>query len=215
MNIVLLGAPGSGKGTQAQAICRMLGVPQVSTGDIIRAAIRERTELGLQFKAHADAGVLVPDGLVNRLVDIRLAQPDCARGFLLDGYPRTLAQARWLDAALAGRGRAIDRVLTFDVDEAATLERITGRRSDPDTGRTYHVRFDPPPAEIAARLVQRPDDSETVLRRRLAEYREKTAPLVPLYERRGLLRRVDGEGAVAEVRRRVMEALGVDVPAFS
>ena len=215
MNIVLLGAPGSGKGTQAQEICRMLGVPQVSTGDIIRSAIREQTALGLEFMSYANAGALVPDDLVNRLVKGRLAQCDCALGFLLDGYPRTLAQAEWLDAALAERGRAIDRVLSFDVDEAAILERITGRRSDPETGRTYHVRFDPPPAEIAARLVQRPDDSETVLRHRLAEYREKTAPIVPYYERRGLLRRVDGEGAVADVRRRVMEALGVEVPAFS
>ncbi len=215
MNIVLLGAPGSGKGTQAQEICRMLGVPQVSTGDIIRSAIREQTALGLEFTSYANSGALVPDDLVNRLVKGRLAQCDCARGFLLDGYPRTLAQAEWLDAALVATGRRIDRVLSFDVDEAAILERITGRRSDPDTGRTYHVKFDPPPAEIAARLVQRPDDSETVLRHRLAEYREKTAPIVPYYERRGLLRRVDGEGDVAEVRRRVMEALGADVPAFS
>ena len=215
MNIVLLGAPGSGKGTQAQAICRMLSVPQVSTGDIIRSAIREQTALGLEFTSYANAGELVPDDLVNRLVEGRLAQCDCARGFLLDGYPRTLAQAQWLDAALAERGRAIDRVLSFDVDEAAILERITGRRSDPETGRTYHVRFDPPPAEIAARLVHRPDDSEAVLRHRLAEYREKTAPIVPYYESRGLLRRVDGDGAVADVRRRVMEALGVGVPAFS
>ena len=190
-------------------------MPQVSTGDIIRSAIREQTALGLEFMSYANAGALVPDDLVNRLVKGRLAQCDCAGGFLLDGYPRTLAQAEWLDAALAERGRAIDRVLSFDVDEAAILERITGRRSDPETGRTYHVRFDPPPAEIAARLVQRPDDSETVLRHRLAEYREKTAPIVPYYERRGLLRRVDGDGDVADVRRRVMEALGVGVPAFS
>lgn len=215
MNIVLLGAPGSGKGTQAQTICRALEVPQVSTGDIIRSAIREQTALGLEFKSYADAGELVPDDLVNRLVDSRLAQCDCAAGFLLDGYPRTVAQAEWLDAALAGHGRRIDCVISFEVADALILERITGRRSDPETGRTYHVRFDPPPAEIAARLVQRPDDSETVLRRRLAEYREKTAPIVPHYERRGLLRRVDGEGAVADVRRRVMEALGVGVPAFS
>ncbi len=213
MNIVLLGAPGSGKGTQAQAVCRLLGVPQVSTGDIIRSAIGKQTALGLEFKAYADAGELVPDDLVNRLVDSRLAQCDCAPGFLLDGYPRTLAQAQWLDVALAERSRAIDRVLSFEVDEAAILERITGRRSDPETGRAYHVRFDPPPAEIAARLVRRPDDSETVLRHRLAEYREQTAPIVPYYERRGLLRRVDGDGTVADVRRRVMEALGVGVPA--
>ncbi|HSP92826.1 MAG TPA: adenylate kinase [Vicinamibacterales bacterium] len=215
MNIVLLGAPGSGKGTQAQAICRTLGVPQVSTGDIIRSAIREQTALGLEFTSYANAGALVPDDLVNRLVQGRLAQCDCARGFLLDGYPRTLAQAEWLDAALVATGRRIDRVISFDVEDAVILERVTGRRSDPDTGRTYHVKFDPPPAAITSRLAQRPDDTEAVLRRRLAEYQEKTAPIVPFYERQGLLRRVSGEGGVEDVQRRVMEALGVGVPAFS
>ena len=165
MNVVLLGAPGAGKGTQAQTICRALDVPQVSTGDIIRSAIRDQTALGLEFMSYANAGALVPDDLVNRLVEGRLAQCDCARGFLLDGYPRTLAQAEWLDAALAAGGRRIDRVISFDVEDAVILERITGRRTDPETGRTYHVRFDPPPADIASRLVQRPDDTEAVLRR--------------------------------------------------
>jgi adenylate kinase len=207
MNVILLGAPGAGKGTQAQTICRVLAVPQVSTGDIIRAAIREQTALGLEFKSYADAGALVPDDLVNRLVDSRLVQCDCEAGFLLDGYPRTLAQAEWLDGALAGRGRRIDRVISFEVDDAAILGRVTGRRTDPATGRTYHVTFDPPPVEIMHRLVQRPDDTEAVLRRRLAEYREKTAPIVPYYERQGLLRRVNGEGPVEEVRRRVLAAI--------
>jgi adenylate kinase len=215
MNVILLGAPGAGKGTQAHVICRVLGVPQVSTGDIIRSAIREHTALGLEFRAYADAGALVPDDLVNRLVDSRLAQGDCARGFLLDGYPRTLAQAEWLDVALAGHGRRIDRVISFNVDDGVILQRITGRRTDPDTGRVYHLLFDPPPAEIMSRLVQRPDDTEEVLRRRLAEYREKTAPIVPYYERRGLMRRVDGEGAVADVKRRVLEALGVGEAAIA
>jgi adenylate kinase len=210
MNVILLGAPGSGKGTQAQTICRVLRVPQVSTGDIIRSAIRNQTALGLEFRSYADAGSLVPDELVNRLVENRLAQCDCARGFLLDGYPRTLEQAEWLDAALAASGRPIDRVISFDVDDAVILERITGRRTDPETGRTYHLRFNPPPAEIAPRLVQRPDDTEAVLRRRLTEYREKTAPIVPHYERRNLLHRVNGEGAVADVKRRVLDALGVE-----
>lgn len=209
MNVILLGAPGTGKGTQAQTICRVLDVPQVSTGDIIRSAIREQTALGLEFKSYADAGALVPDDLVNRLVEHRLAQCDCATGFLLDGYPRTLAQAEWLDAALAAGGRRIDRVISFEVDDAVILERITGRRTDPETGRTYHVTFDPPPAGIAPRLVQRPDDTEAVLRRRLAEYREKTAPIIPYYDRQGLLRRVSGEGGVDQVQRRVMDALGV------
>jgi len=214
MNVILLGAPGSGKGTQAQTICRMLGVPQVSTGDIIRSAIREQTALGLEFQSFANAGALVPDDLVNRLVESRLAHCDCEGGFLLDGYPRTIAQAEWLDAALAGHGRRVDRVISFEVDDAVILKRITGRRTDPGTGRVYHLTFDPPPADVAARLVQRPDDTEAVLRRRLMEYRDKTEPIVPYYDRRGLLRRVNGEGAVADVERRVMEALGVQQAAI-
>ena len=209
MNVILLGAPGTGKGTQAQTICQVLRIPQISTGDIIRSAIREQSALGLEFKTYADAGALVPDDLVNRLVQSRLAQCDCAGGFLLDGYPRTVAQAEWLDAALAREGRRIDRVISFEVDDAAILERITGRRSDPATGRVYHLTFDPPPIEIMHRLVHRSDDTEAVLRRRLAEYRDKTAPIVPFYEERGLLRRVNGEGAVMDVKRRVLEALEV------
>ena len=208
MNVILLGAPGSGKGTQAQHICRVLAVPQISTGDIIRSAIREQTALGLEFKSYADAGDLVPDDLVNRLVDGRLVQCDCASGFLLDGFPRTVAQAEWLDAALDQQGRHIDRVISFEVDDAVILERITGRRTDPATGHAYHLTFDPPPIEIMHRLVHRADDTEAVLRRRLTEYRAKTAPIVPYYEARWLLRRVNGEGAVTEVKRRVMDALG-------
>ena len=213
MNVILLGAPAAGKGTQAQTICRVLKVPQVSTGDIIRSAIREQTALGLEFKSYADAGALVPDDLVNRLVEGRLAQCDCAGGFLLDGFPRTVAQAEWLDASLAGQGRRIDRVLSFEVDDAVILERVTGRRTDPATGRVYHMTFDPPPADVVHRLVQRPDDTEAVLRRRLAEYRDKTAPIVPYYERRGLLRRVNGEGALSDVQRRVLGALGIEAAA--
>jgi|OpeIllAssembly_1097287.scaffolds.fasta_scaffold93809_2 adenylate kinase len=209
MNVILLGAPGAGKGTQAQTITQVLRIPQVSTGDIIRAAIREQTALGLEFKAYANAGALVPDDLVNRLVDSRLAQCDCAGGFLLDGYPRTVAQAEWLDASLARAGRAIDCVISFEVDDAIILERITGRRTDPATGRIYHLAFDPPPIEIMHRLIHRPDDTEAVLRNRLNEYHQKTAPIAPYYERRGLLRRVNGEGSVDAVRRRMLDALGI------
>jgi adenylate kinase len=213
MNLILIGAPGAGKGTQADTITRALGIPQVSTGDIIRAAIRKQTALGLEFKSYANAGALVPDDLVNRLVEDRLAQPDCTDGFLLDGFPRTLAQAEWLTVALAKAGRRIDRVLLFEVDDSIILERITGRRSDPETGRVYHVTFDPPPPDIAPRVVQRPDDTEAVLTKRLLEYHEKTNQVVPYYEGLGLLRRVDGLGSVADVRRRVLTALGIDAGA--
>ena len=215
MNVILLGAPGAGKGTQAQTITQVLRIPQVSTGDIIRAAIREQTALGLEFKSYSDAGALVPDDLVNRLVDSRLAQCDCAGGFLLDGYPRTVAQACWLDLALARSDRAIDCVVSFDVDDAIILDRITGRRTDPATGRIYHLTFDPPPIEIMHRLIHRPDDTEAVLRNRLKEYHEKTAPIAPYYEARGLLRRVNGGGTVDEVRRRMLDALGVDAHAHA
>jgi adenylate kinase len=215
MNVILLGAPGAGKGTQAQTITQVLRIPQVSTGDIIRAAIREQTALGLEFKSYADAGALVPDDLVNRLVDSRLAQCDCAGGFLLDGYPRTVAQAHWLDLALARSERAIDCVISFEIDDAIIVDRITGRRTDPATGRIYHLTFDPPPVEIMHRLVHRPDDTEAVLRNRLREYHEKTAPIAPYYAARGLLRRVNGAGTVDEVRRRMLDALGVDAHAHA
>lgn len=212
MDLILLGPPGAGKGTQADAVVRTFGVPQVSTGDIIRAAIRARSPLGEEFKAYTDAGALVPDELVDRLVEERLAQDDCRRGFLLDGFPRTVVQAEWLDGMLADAGRAIDRVLLVDVADAAILERITGRRTDPVTGRIYHLVFDPPPPSLAPRLVQRPDDTAEVLVKRLAEYRAKTAPLIPYYEARGVLARVDGSGSPEQVRARVLQALGAPAP---
>ena len=210
MNVILLGPPGSGKGTQADTITRTLGIPQISTGDIIRNAIRNQTPLGVEFKTYADAGALVPDDLVNRLVEDRLAGSDCGAGFLLDGFPRTVAQAEWLDRMLARAQRPIDRVLLVDVADEILLERITGRRTDPATGHIYHLTFDPPPAAIAGRLIQRPDDTAAVLVKRLNEYRSKTAPLVPYFEARGVLAHVDGMGTVEQVQRRILGALGVD-----
>jgi adenylate kinase len=209
MDLILLGPPGAGKGTQADTITHVLGVPQVSTGDIIRSAIRNQTPLGLEFKAFTNAGALVPDQLVNRLVEERLAQDDCRRGFLLDGFPRTVAQAEWLDGMLAGMNRRIERVVLLDVADDAILERVTGRRTDPVTGHIYHMTFDPPPADVVDRLIQRPDDTAAVLVNRLAEYRAKTAPLIPYYEARGVLARVNGVGPVEQVQQRTLEALGV------
>jgi len=206
-NLIFLGPPGAGKGTQAEAIINELKIPQISTGDIIRAAIRAGTALGKEFKSYTDAGKLVPDDLVNRMVDERLGEPDCTPGFLLDGFPRTVVQAEALDAMLAGRGRKLDHVLLLEVADAVLLERITGRRSDPQTGRVYHVKFDPPPPEIAPRLIQRSDDTEEVLGKRLKEYHDKTAPLIPYYDRAKLLRRIDGVGSMDDIRKRIFKVL--------
>ena len=208
MRLILLGPPGAGKGTQVEAIIKAQQIPQISTGDIIRAAIREGSPLGKEFKSYTDQGKLVPDELVNRMVEERLRQPDCERGFLLDGFPRTVAQAEALDGMLAARGRKLHHVLLLEVPDAVLLERITGRRSDPTTGRVYHVKFDPPPAELAARLIQRSDDTEEVLGKRLQEYHEKTAPLIPYYEKTKLLRRIDGVGSMEQIRERISAVLG-------
>ena len=208
MNLILLGPPGAGKGTQADTITRVLGVPQMSTGDIIRSAIRNQTPLGVEFKTYTNTGALVPDDLVERLVEERLAEADCQRGFMLDGFPRTVAQAEWLDRMLARVGRRIELVVLFDVADDMILQRVTGRRSDPVTGHIYHMTFDPPPAEILDRLIHRPDDTAEVLVKRLTEYRAKTAPLIPYYERQGVLTRVDGEGPLEQVQQRTLQALG-------
>lgn len=207
MKLVFLGPPGAGKGTQARTVAEHFGIPHISTGDIIRATIKQSTPLAAELRSFTDAGRLVPDELVDRMVEQRLDQPDCERGFLLDGYPRTLAQAGALDAMLARRGRRLTHVALFELDDALLVERITGRRSDPQTGRIYHLRFDPPPAELSARLVQRSDDTEAVVRRRLTEYHDKTAPLVPYYEQAGLLRRIDGGAAIEQIGEQLRRVL--------
>jgi len=210
MDLIFLGPPGAGKGTQAEAIIKEHGIPQISTGDIIRAAIRKGTALGLEFKAYTDAGKLVADDLVNRMVEERLGEADCRPGFLLDGFPRTVAQAEALDRMLAAarpKARKLAHVLLLVVPDEVLLERITGRRSDPETGRVYHIKFDPPPAEIAPRLIQRSDDTAEVLGRRLSEYHAKTAPLIPYYEKAGLLRRIDGVGSMADIQKRIFAVL--------
>jgi len=208
MNLIFMGPPGAGKGTQADAIIKEFGIPQISTGDIIRATIRDpKNPLGAECRSYTDKGALVPDDLVNRMVDQRLKQDDCKVGFLLDGYPRTVVQAETLDKLLAAAKRKLQHVLLLEVPDAVLLERITGRRSDPQTGRVYHVKFDPPPADVAPRLIQRSDDTEAVLGERLRQYHEKTAPLIPYYSKAGLLRRIDGQGAMDEVRKRIFAAL--------
>ncbi|MCB9555500.1 MAG: adenylate kinase [Deltaproteobacteria bacterium] len=208
MNLVFVGPPGAGKGTQAEAILKAFPIPQISTGDIIRATISGDGALADECRRYTEKGLLVPDDLVNRMVDRRLQADDCRPGFLLDGYPRTVNQAEALEAMLERRGRALDHVLLLDIVDDLLVERITGRRSDPETGKIYHLKFDPPPAEVVNRLVQREDDTEQVLRRRLTEYHEKTAPLLPFYQERGLLRRIDGTQSMAQVRKQILQVLG-------
>jgi adenylate kinase len=182
MKLILLGAPGAGKGTQAAFICKTYGIPQISTGDMLRAAVNAGTPLGLEAKSIMDSGGLVNDTLIVNLVQERLTQPDCARGFLFDGFPRTIPQADALKAA----GVALDYVIEIDVPFDAIIERMSGRRSHPASGRTYHVRFNPPKAEgvddvTGEPLIQREDDKEATVKNRLAIYSAQTRPLVRYY----------------------------------
>jgi adenylate kinase len=207
MRMILVGPPGAGKGTQAARLLEEYAIPHVSTGDMLRAAVNEGTELGKQADAFMKAGNLVPDEVVIGMAIERIQKPDAAAGFMLDGFPRTSAQAEALDAALAAAGLALDAVVLIEVPDAFIVQRITGRRSDPETGAIYHLEFNPPPAEIADRLVQRKDDTEEACVARLEKYHSETAPIVPFYEAKGLLKRVDGVGAPDEVTARLRAVL--------
>lgn len=212
MDVVFIGPPGAGKGTQAQRLCAKLGVPQVATGDMLRAARKAGTELGRKADEFMALGALVPDEVVIGLVEERVQQPDAASGFVLDGFPRTVPQAEILDKILARRGRAIAHVVLLEVPDALILERITGRRVGETTGRIYHLKYDPPPSpdrgEGGERLLLRADDREDVVRPRLVNYSALTAPLVAWYGNKGLLRRVDGVGAVDDVTQAIFRAIG-------
>lgn len=205
--MILIGPPGAGKGTQAQRLVERYAIPHISSGDMLRAAVAEGTELGRQADGFMKAGQLVPDDVVIGMVIERIGKPDAAGGFMLDGFPRTRPQAEALDAALTAAGVALDRVLLIEVPDHLIVERIVGRRSDPQTGAIYHLKFNPPPAEIAGRLVQRKDDTEEACRARLDKYHSETAPIVPFYEDKGILVRVNGDGPPDEVTRRIVDAL--------
>lgn len=212
MDVVFIGPPGAGKGTQAQRLCAKLGVPQIATGDMLRAARKAGTELGRKADEFMKLGALVPDEVVIGLVEERVQEPDAAPGFVLDGFPRTVPQAEILDKILAKRGRAIAHVVLLEVPDALILERITGRRVGETTGRIYHLKYDPPPSpdrgEGGERLLLREDDREDVVRPRLVNYSALTAPLVAWYGNKGLLRRVDGVGAVDDVTQAIFRAIG-------
>ena len=214
MRIVLLGAPGSGKGTQAKKLVADYGYPQVSTGDLLRDAVARGTEYGLKAKAAMDAGQLVSDDIVLGILKERIAQPDAAGGFILDGFPRNLAQARMLEEVLAELGQPLDAAVLMDLDFDILLKRLTGRRSCTGCGRVYNIHFLPPPADgrcesCGGELVQRADDREETIGRRLEVYRNETAPLVDYYRGLGKLKVVDAEGSFEEVYARLVAALGL------
>ncbi len=212
MNLILLGPPGAGKGTQAKILTKKFAIPQISTGDILRSAVKEQTAMGLKAKSYMDSGALVPDDVVVGIVKDRLAQPDCANGFVLDGFPRTVAQADALKQMLAGLGKLIEHVLSIEVDKEDLLGRITGRRTCRSCGRGYHVAFDPPNVagkcdECGGELYQRDDDREDTMRNRLAVYEEQTAPLIAYYKQESLLRSIKGVGSIEEIQRSILNII--------
>ncbi|MDP8912257.1 MAG: adenylate kinase [Pseudomonadota bacterium] len=209
MNIILLGPPGAGKGTQASRLEQERGMVQVSTGDMLRAAVKAGTEIGRMADEIMKAGKLFPDDLMSQILGNRLDEPDTERGVIFDGYPRTQAQAEALDTILSDRARKLDHVIELAVDEDALVERITGRFSCTKCGEGYHDRYKLPKIETLCdvcgndRFKRRPDDNADTVRQRLGEYRAKTAPILPYYEARDLVRRVDGMAPIDEVNKKI------------
>lgn len=213
MNIILLGPPGAGKGTQAQRLQQERGMVQLSTGDMLRAAVASGSDLGVKAKGIMEKGELVPDELMVGLIEARIAQPDCANGFILDGFPRTEAQARALDVMLTRSGRTLDRVVEMEVDEKALTERIVGRFSCAKCATGYHDKFKRPKVEGVCdvcgskEFTRRKDDTAETMKTRMGAYRAQTEPLLPYYGARGVLRKVDGMAAMDEVYRQITEVL--------
>jgi adenylate kinase len=213
MRLILLGAPGAGKGTQALFICERFGIPQISTGDMLRAAVKAKTELGLRAKTVMDSGGLISDEVIIGLVKDRIAEPDCANGFLFDGFPRTIPQAQ----AMVNAGVTIDHVVEIAVEDAEIVARLSGRRVHPGSGRVYHVIYNPPQTELldddtGEPLVQRDDDSEETVRKRLAIYHEQTSPLIDFYQNmKGELapryHKIEGQGTVKKIRQTLYASL--------
>ncbi|KAF6573562.1 adenylate kinase [Paenibacillus sp. EKM212P] len=212
MNILIMGPPGAGKGTQADVIVKEFGIPHISTGDAFRLAMKQGTPIGIKAKEYIDKGELVPDDVTIGIVEERLQQPDCKKGFLLDGFPRTLAQAEALDQILGRLNTKLDDVINLKVDSDNLLARITGRRVCKSCGTSYHIVFNPPKVEgicdkDGGELYQRPDDNEDSVRTRLGEYSNKTAPLLTFYENQNLLRHIDGEQDIDVVSQNIVSLL--------
>lgn len=208
MNIVLFGAPGAGKGTQAKKMVEKYNIPQISTGDILREAIKQETKLGLEAKEYMNKGDLVPDEVVNGLVKERLAQADCNKGFILDGYPRTLEQAKKLDEILKDLNKKIDKVLALVVEDKDIIERITGRRTSRKTGKIYHIKFNPPVDEKEEDLFQRPDDAKEVVIKRIENYNLQTAPVLDYYKQQNKVIEIDGSKKPDEITEEIIRILG-------
>jgi len=213
MNIILLGPPGAGKGTQASRLIGKYAIPQISTGDMLRAALKEGTPLGLEAKKYMDQGALVPDSVVIGLVKERIQKPDCSKGYMLDGFPRNVSQAEALDKMLGELKQRIDGVVCIEVPNKELLGRLTGRRTCRSCGAGYHVMFDPPKTDgkcdkCGGELYQRDDDNEATVSSRLKVYEDQTKPLIDYYEKQGKLRRIDGVGSMDAIFGRITAILG-------
>ncbi|MCW5800949.1 MAG: adenylate kinase [Deltaproteobacteria bacterium] len=207
MRMILVGPPGAGKGTQAARLVERYSITHISSGDMLRAAVKEGTALGVQAGGFMKLGKLVPDEVVIGMILERIKKPDCAKGFMLDGFPRTRPQAEALDAAMVAAGVALDAVVLIEVPDPLLEERAVGRRSDPVTGAIYHLKYNPPPAEIVDRLVHRPDDTAEAVNTRVQKYHSETSPIIPFYLDKGILKRVDGVGDPDAITQRIIAVL--------
>jgi adenylate kinase len=207
MRMILVGPPGAGKGTQASRLVDTYRIPHISSGDMLRAAVKEGTALGLEADKYMKAGKLVPDDVVIGMILERVTRPDCAAGFMLDGFPRTAPQAAALDAAMQAAKVELDAVVLIEVPDALLEERACGRRTDPETGTIYHLKYNPPPAHVASRLVHRKDDTIEAVMMRVAKYHSETTPIIPFYLAKGILKRVDGVGDPDIITQRITAVL--------
>jgi len=207
MRMILVGPPGAGKGTQAARLVDTYRIPHISSGDMLRAAVKEGTALGIEADGFMKAGRLVPDEVVIGMILERIAKPDAAKGFMLDGFPRTRVQAEALDKAMRAANVELDAVVLIEVPDALLEERAVGRRTDPETGTIYHLKYNPPPADVVGRLVHRKDDTVEAVTTRVQKYHSETAPIVPFYLNKGILKRVDGVGNPDEITQRITAVL--------